>query len=90
LPDCAEVQLGKLKAHLELNLVRDVKGNKKGFFKYIGDKRKAREKVSLLLNGAGVPVTQDKEKAFFASVFSSKASLQESQVPETRGKVWSK
>ena len=29
----------KAKVHLELNLARDVKDNKKGFFKYIGSKR---------------------------------------------------
>jgi len=28
------------KPHLELNLLRDVKGNKKGFYKYISSKRK--------------------------------------------------
>ncbi|GAB0176869.1 mitochondrial enolase superfamily member 1 [Grus japonensis] len=40
------------KAHLELNLARDVKDNKKGFFKYISSKRKTRENVGLLLNEA--------------------------------------
>ena len=30
----------KAKAQLELNVVRDVKENKKSFFKYISDKRK--------------------------------------------------
>jgi len=39
----------KAKAHLELNLTRDVKDNKKGFFKYISSKRKTRENVGLLL-----------------------------------------
>lgn len=29
---------------MELNLVRDVKGNKKGFCKYMHDKRKMRKK----------------------------------------------
>jgi len=34
------------KANLELNLVRDVKGNKKGFYKYINSKRKTRENAA--------------------------------------------
>ncbi|GAB0206869.1 mitochondrial enolase superfamily member 1 [Grus japonensis] len=85
----------KGKAQMELNLARDVKDNKKGFYKYISDKRKARENVGLLLNGAGALVTQDMEKsevlnAAFASVYSSKTGLQESQVPETKAKGWSK
>ncbi|KAK4810492.1 hypothetical protein QYF61_004272 [Mycteria americana] len=80
---------------MELNLARDVKGNKKGFCKYIGDKRKTRENVGPLLNGTGDLVTQDMEKAdvlnaFFASVFTRKTSLQESHVPETKGRVWNK
>jgi len=40
----------KAKAHLELNLARDVKNNKKGFFNYISSKRKTRDNVGLLLN----------------------------------------
>lgn len=40
-------QLGKLKTHLELNLMRNTEGNKKGFCEYIGDQRKAREKYGL-------------------------------------------
>jgi len=40
------------------------------------------------LNKTGDLVTQDTEKAFFASVFTSKMDLQESQVPETKGKCW--
>ncbi|GAB0188533.1 mitochondrial enolase superfamily member 1 [Grus japonensis] len=68
----------KAKAHLELNLARDVKENKKGFFKYISSKRKNRENVGPLLNEVGALVTEDTEKvellnAFFASVFTAKA-----------------
>lgn len=35
----------KAKAQIELNLARDVKDNKKGFYKYIGDRRKTTENV---------------------------------------------
>jgi len=38
------------KVHLELKVARDVKDNKKGFCKYITNKRKTRENVGLLLN----------------------------------------
>jgi len=79
----------KAKAHLELNLARDVKNNKKGFFNYISSKQKTRDNVGPLLNEAGVLVMEDAEKAellnaFFALVFSAKASPQESQALEVR------
>ena len=79
----------KAKAHLELKLARDVKNNKKGFFKYISSKRKARDNVGPLLNEAGVLVTEDADKAellnaFFASVFSAKAGPPESQALEKK------
>jgi len=47
----------------ELNPGRDVKGNKKGFFKYISSKWKTRDNVGLLLNEVGALVTEDAEKA---------------------------
>lgn len=63
----------KARTHLQLYLERDVKGNKRGFSKSIGDK-KAKGNVGLLLSGAGVLVTQDMQKAeghnaFFTSGF---------------------
>jgi len=62
----------KAKVHLELNLARGVKNNKKGFFNYISSKRKARDNVGPLLYEAGVLLKADAEKAellnaFFAS-----------------------
>jgi len=74
----------KAKVHLELNLARDVKDNEKSFFRYIINKQKSRDNVGPLLNEVGALVTEDAEKAellnaFFASVFTAKASPQESQ-----------
>lgn len=81
----------KAKAHLELNVARDAKGNKKGFCKYLCGKRKTREIVGPQLNGAGALVTQDMGKAeVLNAFFTSKTSLQESKTPEAAGKVWSK
>jgi len=83
----------KAKAHLELKLARNVKNKKKGFFKYISSKRKARDYVGLLLNEAGVLVMEDAEKAdllnaLFSSVFSAKTGPQESQAPEVREEAY--
>ncbi|KAK4831130.1 hypothetical protein QYF61_015433 [Mycteria americana] len=80
---------------MALTLSRDVKGNKKDSFKYMSDKRKTRENVGPLLNEMGDLVTQDMEKAeelnaAFALVLTSQTGLQESRIPETRGKGWSK
>jgi len=50
------------KTRLELNLARDVKDNKKDFFKYSSSKWKTREKVRPLLNKVGVLMTEDVEK----------------------------
>ncbi|PKU36828.1 rna-directed dna polymerase from mobile element jockey-like [Limosa lapponica baueri] len=83
----------KARDPLEFNLARDVKDNKKGFFKYISSKRKIRENVGPLLNKVGALVMEDAEKAqllnaFFASVFTAKAGPQESQTLEVRERAW--
>ena len=72
---------------------RDVRNNKKGFFKYIISKWKTRDNVGPLLNEVGVLVMEDAEKAdllnaAFASVFSAKAGPQESQAPEVREEAY--
>ncbi|KFW09685.1 hypothetical protein N327_13834, partial [Fulmarus glacialis] len=54
----------KAKAQLELDLARDAKNNKKGFYRYVGQKRKTKENVPPPpLNKTGELVTTDMEKA---------------------------
>ncbi|KAK4830517.1 hypothetical protein QYF61_011459 [Mycteria americana] len=55
--------LRKAKAQPKLSLARDVKSKKKGFYKFIRDKRNTKENVSPLVNEAQDLVTQDLEKA---------------------------
>ncbi|XP_074790632.1 lysine-specific histone demethylase 1A isoform X3 [Natator depressus] len=74
-------EIRKAKSHLELQLARDVKSNKKGFFRYVNNKKKVKESVGPLLNEGGNLVTEDVEKAnvlnaFFASVSTNKVSPQ--------------
>jgi len=38
----------KVKVQMELNLMRNVKNNKKGFFRYTGQNRQAKESAPLL------------------------------------------
>lgn len=81
----------KAKVQLELSLARDMK-DKKGFFKCMSSKRKTSENVGPLLNEVGALLTKGTKKAellntFFASTFTAKASLQESQTLEARQKV---
>ena len=48
---------------MELNLVRDVKDNKKGFYRYIGRRRWAKESVPPLMKGSGELASSDIEIA---------------------------
>ena len=89
----ARNQVRKAKAMIELNLARDIKDNKKRFYRYIGDKRKTRENVGPLRNEMGDLVTRDTEKAevlndFFASVFTGKCSSLTAQATESKGGDW--
>ncbi|CAM4712323.1 unnamed protein product [Caretta caretta] len=81
-------EIRKAKSHLELQLARDVKSNKKGFYRYVSNKKKVRESVGPLLDGGGNLVTEDVEKAnvlnaFFASVFTNKVSSQTAALGST-------
>ena len=67
-------RIRKAKVQMELNLVRDVKDSKKGFYRYIDRKRQAKESVPHLMKGNGELASPDIEKAevlseCFASVF---------------------
>ncbi|GAB0188244.1 mitochondrial enolase superfamily member 1 [Grus japonensis] len=89
----ARDQVRKAKALIEFNLARDVKGNKKSFYRYISDERKTRENVGPLWKEMGDLVTQDMEKAevlndIFASIFTSKGSSHTTQVTEGKGRDW--
>ncbi|KFV19911.1 hypothetical protein N340_04997, partial [Tauraco erythrolophus] len=80
-------QVRKAKALIELNLARDIKGNKKNFYRYVSDKKRSRENVGPLQKETGKPATQDMEKTkvlndFFASVFTGKSSSCTAQVTE--------
>ncbi|KFQ14520.1 hypothetical protein N330_10734, partial [Leptosomus discolor] len=64
----------KAKVQLELNLARDAKNDKKGFYRYVSQKRKVKE-----MSKSGKRVTTDQEEAevlndFFASVFTGNLS----------------
>lgn len=63
------VGLRKTKIHLELNLLRYVKGIRKGFYRYLGSKRKTGENVGQLLNSPGNLVIKNMEKAKVPSAF---------------------
>ncbi|KFV03471.1 hypothetical protein N340_12087, partial [Tauraco erythrolophus] len=77
----------KAKTLIELNLARDIKGNKKNFYRYVSDKKRPRENVGPLRKEMGDLATRDIEKAevlndFFASVFTGKSSSCTAQVTE--------
>lgn len=60
--------------------MKDAKGNKKGFYKYLHE-RQAKENVGSPLNGAVTMVPKKMTKVinvFLASAFTGKTSIQES------------
>ncbi|KAM6092638.1 uncharacterized protein LJ206_005604 [Theristicus caerulescens] len=89
----ARDQVRKAKALIELNLARDVKGNKKSFYKFVRYKRKNRENVGPLWKETEDLVTWSVKKAevlkdFFASVFTGKCSSHTAQVAKSKGRDW--
>ncbi|KAK0674966.1 LIN1 transcriptase, partial [Pygoscelis papua] len=82
---CRE-EMRKAKAQLERNLAAVVRDNKKSFYKYINDKKRAKENLHSLLDAGGNIVTEDEEKvevlnAFFASVFNRQTSYPQGTRP---------
>lgn len=82
----------KAKAHLELNLAMDMRRSKKGFYRYLKNKRTRGGNVGPVLKWSrGCGDKENKKKAMllnviFTSVFTGKIYLQESHPLETRGK----
>lgn len=58
----AQVWVRKSKVHLGLNMTRDVKGHKEGFYNCTNRKREADVNEEPMLNRARVLVTKDVEK----------------------------
>jgi len=82
---CRE-EMRKAKAQLELRLATVVRDNKKCFYKYINNKKRAKENLHPLLDVRGNIINKDEEKAevlhaFFASVFNSHTGYPQSSQP---------
>lgn len=80
------VKIRKAKAQPELNLATVVKDHKNKSYKYINNKKKAKENLQLLTDAVGNITTKDEEKteifnAFFASVSISHFSYLHSTQP---------
>lgn len=80
---------------MQLNLVRGVKINKKGFHRYIGQKRWAKKSLPPLINEKREVGSTDMEKAellsgFFALIFTGNQDSYAYHVPESLGKDWGK
>jgi len=82
---CRE-EIRKAKAQLEFRLAIVVRDNKKCFYKYINNKKRAKENLHLLLGAGGNTANKNEEKAevlsaFFASVFNSQTGYSQGSQP---------
>jgi len=82
---CRE-EIRKPKSQLELGLATVVRDNKKSFYKYINNKKRAKESLHPLLDARGNIATKDEKKAeilnaFFTSVFNSQTGYSEDSQP---------
>ncbi|KAK4830239.1 hypothetical protein QYF61_009306 [Mycteria americana] len=80
------------KTHLEFHLLRDVKDNKKSFYRYNSSKRKTKKNVGLLLNWTDNMATKTTEKTevlkvFFKSVFTGRPAFSSPRLRKTYFKV---
>ena len=84
----------KTKAQMQLDLTKGTKKNKKGFYRYINQKRRDQEGVTpLLVTNTGKLVTVDKQKAevlnnFFCSLFTDNCSSHITQEDSLEGRDW--
>ena len=82
---CRE-EIRKAKAQVELRLATVVRDNKICFYKYMNNKKRAKETLHSLLDVGGSIATKDEEKAevlnaFFASIFSSEIGYSQGSQP---------
>jgi len=78
---------------IELNLAGDFKGNKKSFYRYIGDKTKTMGKCGPSLEGNRRPGYLGYEKAevlndIFTSFFTSKSSSHTALLTDGKSRDW--
>lgn len=88
----ARDKVRKAKAQLELSLASNTKDYRKGFYRFVANKRKMRHNVGPLWKEMGAVATLDKEKEvlnkFYTSVFHGKCSSQSSPVGKSNCRNW--
>ena len=83
----------KAKTQIELYIARDINGNEKKFYRFISNKRKAREDMGPLWKKTEDLIMRDTKKAevlndFFASVFTSKGSGYTIKLQKAKVRTW--